>query len=95
MWAVGKLAPTRFTAQGAAALSSLARAPYKRSQGLRALLAAPVVGLAAWVLSDKDRAVLAVALPTRFLRVVGAAATIVLGKLCTCFICSYIQRMTS
>ncbi len=81
MWALGKLAQTRFPAQGAAALSSLASAPHKRSLGLLALLAAPVVGLAGWVLSDKDRAVLAVALPTRFFRVVGAAATIVLGKL--------------
>ncbi|KAK9846458.1 hypothetical protein WJX81_004311 [Elliptochloris bilobata] len=43
---------------------------------MRALLAVPLAAFAGWVVSDKDRAVLAVALPTRFIRVVSTAATI-------------------
>ena len=85
MWALGRLvsaARSQPLAHGcaSAALSTLAQpAKRGRSLGLRALLAAPVVLAAGWVLSDKDRAVLAVVLPTRFARVVYTAAAITLG----------------
>ncbi len=85
MWALSRLASAARTqplvhGAASAALSTLAQpAKRGRSLGLRALLAAPVVLAAGWVLSDKDRAVLAVVLPTRFARVVYTAAAITLG----------------
>ena len=82
MWALSRLAGAkRFVPVQSTVASLTTAAPAKpaRSLGLRALLAVPVAAFAGWVVSDKDRAVLAVALPTRFVRVVATAATITLG----------------
>ena len=83
MWALSRLAGTRrFAApvqSTVASLCSIAPAKPSRSLGLRALLAVPVAAFAGWIVSDKDRAVLAIALPTRFVRVVATAASITLG----------------
>lgn len=82
MWALSRLAGAkRFVPVQSTVASLTTAAPAKppRSLGLRALLAVPVAAFAGWIVSDKDRAVLAVALPTRFVRVVATAATITLG----------------
>ena len=82
MWALSRLAGAkRFVPVQSTVASLTTAAPAKpaHSLGLRALLAVPVAAFAGWIVSDKDRAVLAVALPTRFVRVVATAATITLG----------------
>ena len=82
MWALSRLAGAKRLVPVQSTVASFTfAAPAKpaRPLGLRVLLAVPVAAFTGWIVSDKDRAVLAVALPTRFVRVLATAATITLG----------------